>query len=141
MLGYQAEGAAPFINGIPIKKPDTVATAIRIGNPQSYQLAKIALTESGGHIAALSDDDILMTQKMLAELKGFFVNRIAASVAGVIKDAQSGEIPDDALVVCTLTGHGLKDPDIIGMPDVTTVSADITALRLAIEKAIPAHGQ
>ncbi|WOV91448.1 MAG: threonine synthase [Candidatus Zeuxoniibacter abyssi] len=142
MLGYQAEGAAPFINGIPIKKPDTVATAIRIGNPQSYQLAKIALTESGGHIAALSDDDILMTQKMLAELEGIFCEPAsAASVAGVIKDAQSGEIPDDALVVCTLTGHGLKDPDIIGMPDVTTVSADITALRLAIEKAIPAHGQ
>ena len=83
-----------------------------------------------------------MTQKMLAELEGIFCEPAsAASVAGVIKDAQSGEIPDDALVVCTLTGHGLKDPDIIGMPDVTTVSADITALRLAIEKAIPAHGQ
>ncbi len=112
MCGYQASGAAPFLRGHPVENPETVATAIRIGNPQSWGYAVTAIQESGGWFDEFSDDEILATQKMLAEKEGIFCEPASAiSVAGALKDIRSGKIPEGSLVVCTLTGHGLKDPD------------------------------
>ncbi len=112
MCGYQASGAAPFLRGHPVENPETVATAIRIGNPQSWDYAVTASQESGGWFDEFSDDEILATQKMLAEKEGIFCEPASAiSVAGALKDIRSGKIPEGSVVVCTLTGHGLKDPD------------------------------
>ena len=112
MLGYQAEGSAAFVQGKMIDAPETVATAIRIGHPQSWQLAHQAIKESKGWFAAVSDQEILQAQKWLAAQEGIFCEPAsAASVAGVIKDAQAGRIKPGSTVVCTLTGNGLKDPD------------------------------
>ncbi|UCH35615.1 MAG: threonine synthase [Armatimonadota bacterium] len=115
MLGFQAEGAAPIVCGHPIERPETIATAIRIGNPASWQQAEAARDESGGVIDTVSDDEIILAYRMLANLEGLFVEPAsAASVAGVRKLAASGYFDGaaaDARVVCVLTGHGLKDPD------------------------------
>ena len=112
MLGYQASGAAPFIRGDMVDKPETVATAIRIGHPQSWDYAWIVNKESGGWFDECSDDEILATQKMLAEKEGIFCEPAsAASLAGALRDVESGKIPENSCIVCTLTGHGLKDPD------------------------------
>lgn len=112
MCGYQASGAAPFLRGHPITNPETVATAIRIGNPQSWDKAVNAQQESGGWFDEFSDADILATQKLLAEKEGIFCEPASAiSVAGAIRDINSGKIPEGSTVTCTLTGHGLKDPD------------------------------
>lgn len=112
MLGFQSTGSAPFIEGHAIEHPDTVATAIRIGNPASWDYALGVRAESGGWFQALPDERILAAQKMLAATDGVFCEPAsAASVAGVMQAIQDGEIPDGATVVCTLTGHGLKDPD------------------------------
>ena len=112
MLGFQAEGAAPIVRGHPIKNPETIATAIRIGNPASWEGAVRARDESGGLIDTVSDEEILKAYKMLASLEGLFVEPAsAASVAGVIKLAKKGFFKDGEIVVCVLTGHGLKDPD------------------------------
>ncbi len=111
MLGFQAAGAAPLVLGRPVEKPDTVATAIRIGNPASWSKAIAARDESGGMIEAVSDDEILAAYGSLASDEGIFCEPSSAtSVAGVIKVAARGDIPRDALVVCVLTGSGLKDP-------------------------------
>lgn len=113
MLGFQAEGAAPFIHGHPIEQPETLATAIRIGNPQSWDLAVQAQKESKGAFAAFPDEAILMAQKRLASTEGVFVEPASAiSIAGAIQSVEKGLIPAKSVVVCTLTGHGLKDPDI-----------------------------
>ena len=113
MCGYQASGAAPFLRGHPIDHPETVATAIRIGHPQSWDLALQAQAESGGWFDELSDPEILAAQRLLAEQEGIFCEPAsAASLAGAMRDVQRGKIPAGSLVVCTLTGHGLKDPDI-----------------------------
>ena len=113
MCGYQASGAAPFLRGHPIDHPETVATAIRIGHPQSWDLALQAQAESGGWFDELSDTEILAAQRLLAEQEGIFCEPAsAASLAGAMRDVQRGRIPEGSLVVCTLTGHGLKDPDI-----------------------------
>ena len=113
MCGFQASGAAPFVRGHPIDHPETVATAIRIGHPQSWDLALRAQAESGGWFDELSDPEILAAQRLLAEQEGIFCEPAsAASLAGAMRDVQRGKIPDGSLVVCTLTGHGLKDPDI-----------------------------
>jgi threonine synthase len=113
MCGYQASGAAPFLRGHPIDHPETVATAIRIGHPQSWDLALQAQAESGGWFDELSDPEILAAQRLLAEQEGIFCEPAsAASLAGAMRDVQRGKIPEGSLVVCTLTGHGLKDPDI-----------------------------
>jgi len=113
MCGYQASGAAPFLRGHPIDHPETVATAIRIGHPQSWDLALQAQAESGGWFDELSDTEILAAQRLLAEQEGIFCEPAsAASLAGAMRDVQRGKIPAGSLVVCTLTGHGLKDPDI-----------------------------
>ncbi len=113
MCGYQASGAAPFVHGHPIDHPETVATAIRIGHPQSWDPARKAQSESGGWFDELSDGEILAAQKLLAEQEGIFCEPAsAASLAGAMRDIERGRIPAGSLVVCTLTGHGLKDPDI-----------------------------
>ena len=112
MAGYQASGSAPFLRGHPVEEPDTVATAIRIGNPQSWDQAWVASRESNGWFDEFSDTEILATQKLLAEKEGIFCEPASAiSVAGAIKDIVSDRIVEGSCVVCTLTGHGLKDPD------------------------------
>lgn len=113
MLGYQAAGAAPFLRGAMVPEPETLASAIRIGAPQSWDLAWAASRESQGWFDEFSDEDILATQKLLAEQEGIFCEPASAvSVAGALRDIGSGKIPAGSTVVCTLTGHGLKDPDL-----------------------------
>ncbi|RJP18422.1 MAG: threonine synthase [Deltaproteobacteria bacterium] len=112
MLGWQAEGAAPIVRGAPVKKPETVATAIRIGNPASWKQAESARDESGGFIRMVSDAEILDAYKMVAETEGIFCEPAsAASIAGVVKLARENFFRRGQRLVCTLTGHGLKDPD------------------------------
>jgi threonine synthase len=112
MAGYQAAGAAPFVKGEMVDHPETVATAIRIGHPQSWDFAWQAQRESGGWFDCFDDAEILNAQKMLAEHEGIFCEPAsAASLAGALHDLESGKIPEGSLVVCTLTGNGLKDPD------------------------------
>ncbi|NOY71873.1 MAG: threonine synthase [Gammaproteobacteria bacterium] len=112
MLGYQACGAAPFLRGAPVAEPETVATAIRIGHPQSWDFAWQAQKKSGGWFGELTDDEILAAQKLLAEKEGIFCEPAsAASLGGVMRDIKNGKIPAGSKIVCTLTGHGLKDPD------------------------------
>lgn len=114
MVGYQAAGAAPFVRGGPVARPETVATAIRIGAPQSWLQALAASRESGGWFDAFTDEELLAAQQALAEREGVFCEPASAvSVAGALRDLRSGRIPAGSLVVCTLTGHGLKDPDIV----------------------------
>jgi threonine synthase len=111
MLGFQAAGAAPLVLGRPVEAPETIATAIRIGNPASWARAIAARDESGGRIDAVSDDEILAAYRDLARQEGIFCEpSSAASVAGILKVAARGEIAPESLVVCVLTGTGLKDP-------------------------------
>ena len=117
MLGFQAKGAAPIVEGHVIENPQTIATAIRIGNPANWKKAEEAVRESGGLIGAVSDDEILAAYKALADLEGVFVEPASAtSVAGLVKLKKDGyfqkmDKTNSIVVVCTLTGHGLKDPD------------------------------
>lgn len=112
MLGFQAEGAAPIVRGYAIANPETIATAIRIGNPASWTSAVKARDESGGLINTVTDDEILDSYYLLASLEGVFCEPAsAASVAGVRKLAAAGYFKEPATIVCILTGHGLKDPD------------------------------
>lgn len=112
MIGFQAEGAAPIVLGHPVENPQTIATAIKIGNPASWQGAVQAATGSNGSITAVSDKEILEAYQLLAADEGVFVEPAsAASLAGVIKLSQAGTLEKGKLVVCILTGHGLKDPD------------------------------
>ena len=112
MLGWQAAGAAPLVHGEPVRFPETIATAIRIGNPASWDGAIGARDASGGHIGAVTDAEILEAYRLLASTEGCFVEPAsAASVAGLLKAAAAGLVRRGETVVCTLTGHGLKDPD------------------------------
>ncbi len=112
MIGFQAAGAAPIVEGRVIKDPQTIATAIKIGNPASWKFAEAARDESGGIIETVTDDEILEAYKMLAGMEGIFVEPAsAASVAGVIKKNKEGYFQKGDCIVCILTGHGLKDPD------------------------------
>lgn len=114
MMGFQASGSAPIVRGEPVLHPETVATAIRIGNPASWQKAEAARDESGGEIGEVTDEQILDAYRLLAGREGVFCEPAsAASVAGLLKKAGSGFFDDKqgATIVCTLTGHGLKDPD------------------------------
>ncbi|MEW6332442.1 MAG: threonine synthase [Pseudomonadota bacterium] len=112
MVGYQAAGAAPFILGRMVDNPETVATAIRIGHPQSWDKAWQAQKESKGWFDKFTDEEILAAQKLLAQKEGIFCEPASAtSVAGALHDIKAGKIPEGSRVVCTLTGHGLKDPD------------------------------
>jgi len=131
MLGFQAAGAAPIVAGHPIEHPETIATAIRIGNPASWYGATAAASESGGGISAVTDDEILDAYRFLASEESVFCEAAsAASVAGLLKAG----VPARSTVVCVLTGHGLKDPDlamrVITVP--TTVEADDAAVREAL---------
>ena len=112
MLGWQAAGAAPLVHGEPVPHPETIATAIRIGNPASWDGAIAARDESGGAIGAVTDAEILDAYRMLASLEGVFVEPAsAASVAGLLQGATGGLLERDETIVCTVTGHGLKDPN------------------------------
>jgi threonine synthase len=112
LLGFQAAGAAPLVNGAPVERPETVATAIRIGQPASGEQALRARDESHGVIEAVTDDEILGAYRDLARYEGIFCEPAsAASVAGVRKLAAAGRLDPGATIVCVLTGHGLKDPD------------------------------
>jgi len=112
MVGYQAAGAAPFMRGKMVDNPETVATAIRIGHPQSWEQAWKVNAESGGWFDECSDEEILAAQKLLTSREGIFCEPASAtSIAGALRDIESGKIPEGSVVVCTLTGHGLKDPD------------------------------
>jgi threonine synthase len=111
MLGWQAAGAAPIVLGEPVLHPETLATAIQIGNPASWAGAVAARDQSGGHIGAVSDGDIIEAYRMLAADEGCFVEPAsAASVAGLLRAAADGLVAPDETIVCTVTGHGLKDP-------------------------------
>jgi len=112
MVGYQAAGSAPFMRGEMVNDPETVATAIRIGHPQSWDKAWVVKEESNGWFDECTDDVILAAQKLLAEQEGIFCEPASAtSLAGAMMDIESGKIPEGSKIVCTLTGHGLKDPD------------------------------
>ncbi len=114
MIGWQAEGAAPIVKGFPIKNPQTIATAIKIGNPYSWQPALQAAKESNGFIDAVSDEEILEAYRLVASTEGVFCEPAsAASIAGVIKAYRKGVFKGGETVVCTLTGNGLKDPDTV----------------------------
>lgn len=112
MVGYQAAGSAPFMRGEMVDDPETVATAIRIGHPQSWDKAWVVREESDGWFDECTDEVILTAQKLLAEKEGIFCEPASAtSLAGAMMDIESGKIPEGSKIVCTLTGHGLKDPD------------------------------
>ncbi|MBI5191601.1 MAG: threonine synthase [Nitrospirae bacterium] len=112
MNGFQAAGSAPIVLGHPVEKPETIATAIRIGNPASWKTAVAARDESGGRIDAVTDEEILEAYRLVAKTEGIFCEPAsAASIAGVIKLNKEGYYSSGARIVCTLTGHGLKDPD------------------------------
>ncbi|MBT8125633.1 MAG: threonine synthase [Gammaproteobacteria bacterium] len=136
MLGYQAAGAAPFIKGSMIDNPDTVATAIRIGHPQSWDLAQAAVKESGGWFNSFTDEEILATQKLLATKEGVFCEPASAtSVTGALHDMEVGNIQNGSTVVCTVTGHGLKDPDIAikqSATEMLTIDAELDSVKRAI---------
>ncbi len=136
MMGWQAEGAAPIVLGRPVADPHTLATAIKIGNPASWAGAVAARDESGGHIGAVSDDEIVEAYKMLSRLEGVFCEPAsAASVAGVVRSLRDGLFRENprAVVVCVLTGHGLKDPEraIKNCDAIPTVPAALEAVASA----------
>jgi threonine synthase len=125
MFGFEAEGAAAIVRGKPVANPETVATAIRIGNPASWQEAEQAARESGGQIDSVTDEEIIAAYKLLAEAEGIFCEpSSAAALAGLVKHLRSGTLPADSTVACVLTGNGLKDPDT----PLKVCAADLTAL-------------
>lgn len=135
MLGFQAEGAAPIVDGKVFEHPETIATAIRIGNPASWEKAKTALVESEGKIDKVSDEEILSAQKLLASKEGIFAEPAScASLAGVIKLSKEGYFNKGDKVVCVLTGNGLKDPNIVveKMEAIETMPVDIEAIEKKI---------
>jgi threonine synthase len=135
MYGFQAEGAAPIVRGHPIEKPETVATAIRIGNPASWQRAVAARDESGGIIAMVGDEEILAAQRIMASEAGVFGEPAsAASLAGLIKLAGRGKKFPDKVIVCVVTGSGLKDTEtaLKKVPQITELPADIKAVEKAL---------
>ena len=111
MFGFQAEGSAPIVDGHVVKNPETIASAIRIGNPASWELAITAREETNGYFGAISDAKILEAHRILSAEVGIFVEPASAiSVAGLLERAAAGQIPRGSTVVLTVTGHGLKDP-------------------------------
>jgi threonine synthase len=135
MLGFQASGAAPIVTGEVVRYPQTIATAIRIGNPASWHLAEAARDESGGMIDSVTDREILSAYRLLAREEAVFGELAsAACVAGLLKASANGQVPVGSRVVCTITGNGLKDPDwaLSGAPNPATVPADATAAAAAL---------
>jgi len=136
MVGYQAAGSAPFLRGGPVATPETAATAIRIGHPQSWTAAWTVHEESGGWFDELSDEEILAAQRLLAEREGVFCEPAsAAALGGALRDLKRGKIPAGSTVVCTLTGHGLKDPDAILGADLPP-PLEVAAERAAVERVL-----
>jgi threonine synthase len=136
MVGFQAAGAAPIVLGHVVEKPRTIATAIRIGNPASWKPAVEAAAASKGHIDLVTDDEIIDAYRLIAGLEGVFCEPAsAASVAGVIKLAKAGYFAGGETVVCTLTGHGLKDPDIA-----ISVSQKPTTIKAQLEDVVKVLG-
>jgi threonine synthase len=143
MIGFQAAGAAPIFYNRIVGRPETVASAIRIGNPASWKQARAAITESHGAIDVVTDHELLAAQTWLAQNEGIFVEPAsAASIAGLFKCCDSKEaaysfqtISEESRIVCTVTGHGLKDPDVITaqMKELKSVPATLSAVRRAIE--------
>jgi threonine synthase len=141
-LGFQAAGAAPIFYNRIVEKPETVASAIRIGNPASWKQARAGITESHGAIDVVSDEEILAAQTWLAQHEGIFVEPAsAAPIAGFFKSCDSKEaaysfqkIPEQSRIVCTVTGHGLKDPDVITarMQELKAIPATVNDVRRAI---------
>jgi threonine synthase len=135
MLGFQAAGAAPIVYGSPVASPQTIATAIRIGNPASWQQALAARDESGGDIQAVTDRQILDAYRLLARMEGVFVEpSSAASVAGLLQARAAGLVEAGERVVCTVTGNGLKDPEwaIAGAPRPLQVDTEPAAVAAAL---------
>jgi threonine synthase len=142
MIGLQAAGAAPIFYSRIVEKPETIASAIRIGNPASWKQACAAIAESHGAIDIASDEEILEAQSWLAKHEGIFVEPAsAAAIAGLFKCCESDQaaysfqnIPEASRIVCTVTGHGLKDPDAITqrMKELKPVAANVTDVRRAI---------
>ncbi|MGH2673555.1 MAG: threonine synthase, partial [Actinomycetota bacterium] len=126
LLGFQAAGAAPIVAGAPVRDPQTIATAIRIGNPASWDKAVAAAKESEGAILAVTDREILAAYRKVAHEGLFAEPASAASVAGLLQRSEAGDLPKGATVVCVLTGHGLKDPEwaITGAAHPPSVPAD-----------------
>jgi threonine synthase len=136
MRGFQAAGAAPIVTGKAVRNPTTIATAIRIGNPASWQQALAARDASGGAIEAVTDRQILEAYRRLARREGVFVEpSSAASVAGLLQAAADGSLSPGRRVVCTVTGHGLKDPEwaIAGAPRPVTIPAEVSAAAAALD--------
>lgn len=138
MWGFQAAGAAPIVNGAPVTRPQTIATAIRIGNPASWAYAEAARDESGGVINAVTDREILAAYHMLAACEGVFVEPAsAASVAGLLSRHRQGLLDPGQRVVCTVTGNGLKDPEwaLLSAPAPIGIPVDVTAAATALDLA------
>jgi threonine synthase len=135
MMGFQAAGAAPFIHGHPIEHPETLATAIRIGNPASWSLAIAAQEASGGEFNSVTDEEILAAYRLLAGEEGVFCEPASASsVAGLLKVAD--RVPSGATIVCVLTGNGLKDPDVAIQHGGNQVQKGIDANLTAVAQAM-----
>ncbi len=138
MFGIQASGAAPLVSGEPVAEPETVATAIRVGSPASWEGAETAERDSGGLFRAVSDEGILAAYRRLASAEGVFVEPAsAASVAGLLASSADGRAPRGSLVVCTVTGHGLKDPQtaLAEFEEVATLPVDPDAVASALDLA------
>lgn len=137
IFGFEAEGSAAIVQGAPIPNPETVATAIRIGNPASWALAEAARDESGGIIDSVTDEEILQAYQLIASREGIFIEPgSAASLAGVIKSVKSGQVPAGSKVVTVFTGNGLKDPDTameVSTVDLVSLKNDEEQIREYIE--------
>lgn len=137
MWGFQAAGAAPLVTGMPVAKPETIATAIRIGNPASWDQAIAARDESGGLIDSVTDDQILAAYRLIAAKEGLFTEPAsAASVAGLLQLHDRGQLDPGQTIVCTLTGNGLKDPQWAladaADPVIVPVDASVAAIALGL---------
>ena len=136
MIGWQAEGAAPLVRGEVVKHPETVASAIRIGNPANWSMARAAIEESHGEIGLVSDAEILDAYRQVAQLEGVFCEPAsAAAVAGLVKQCREGKIPCGAQVVCILTGHGLKDSEVA-----LTLAPPLQPVEANLEAVVEAMG-
>jgi len=135
LLGYQASGAAPIVLGRPVAAPATIATAIRVGNPASWRLAEAARDESGGLIGSVTDEQILAAYRLLAAREAVFGELAsAAGVAGLLQACAAGQVRPGSVVVCTISGNGLKEPGpaIAAAPDPVTIPADGAAAAAAL---------
>ncbi|MEO0453982.1 MAG: threonine synthase [Verrucomicrobiota bacterium] len=137
MMGWQAAGASPIVDGAVVEKPETIATAIRIGNPASWKQAEAARDQSGGLIGKVTDEEILEAYQMVASHEGVFVEpACAAPLAGLKKALAAKKVPEGVVITATMTGHGLKDPDTA----VKTVTGDLTPLAPDLDAVLKAIG-